>query len=89
MAPTILPNTGFFTLKRILACKLTAHISSPLQLQLCEEGAGPGGPGGGGGGGEGAESPLTARSLRLERAARAIHAERDRLRTHYQPPYDS
>ncbi|XP_063891754.1 liprin-alpha-1 [Helicoverpa armigera] len=56
------------------------------QLQLCEEGApgvGPVGPA------EGAESPLTARSLRLERAARAIHAERDRLRTHYQPPYDS
>nr|XP_049703439.1 liprin-alpha-1 isoform X9 [Helicoverpa armigera] len=55
-------------------------------LQLCEEGApgvGPVGPA------EGAESPLTARSLRLERAARAIHAERDRLRTHYQPPYDS
>ncbi|KAJ0183071.1 hypothetical protein K1T71_001047 [Dendrolimus kikuchii] len=62
------------------------------QLQLCEDGGmgggvvgmGPGGPGG-----EGAESPLTARSLRLERAARAIHAERDRLRTHYQTPYDS
>ncbi|KAL0879875.1 hypothetical protein ABMA27_002403 [Loxostege sticticalis] len=64
------------------------------QLQLCEEG-GVGGPGGvgmgpGGAGAEGAESPLTARSLRLERAARALHAERDRLsRTHYQPPYDS
>ncbi|KAJ8723555.1 hypothetical protein PYW08_003467 [Mythimna loreyi] len=52
-------------------------------LQLCEEGGGPVVSG------EGAESPLTARSLRLERAARAIHAERDRLRTHYQPPYDS
>ncbi|XP_026736763.1 liprin-alpha-1 isoform X2 [Trichoplusia ni] len=52
-------------------------------LQLCEEG------GGVVSGGEGAESPLTARSLRLERAARAIHAERDRLRTHYQPPYDA
>ncbi|KAM3960087.1 LOW QUALITY PROTEIN: PTPRF interacting protein alpha [Aphomia sociella] len=57
------------------------------QLQLCEEGGGGGGPGLGGG--EGASSPLTARSLRLERAARAIHAERDRLRTHYQPPYDA
>uniref|UniRef100_A0A2A4J9H5 SAM domain-containing protein n=1 Tax=Heliothis virescens TaxID=7102 RepID=A0A2A4J9H5_HELVI len=55
-------------------------------LQLCEEGAAAVGPGGAA---EGAESPLTARSLRLERAARAIHAERDRLRTHYQPPYDS
>ncbi|XP_026736770.1 liprin-alpha-1 isoform X9 [Trichoplusia ni] len=53
------------------------------RLQLCEEG------GGVVSGGEGAESPLTARSLRLERAARAIHAERDRLRTHYQPPYDA
>uniref|UniRef100_A0A2A4J9D8 SAM domain-containing protein n=1 Tax=Heliothis virescens TaxID=7102 RepID=A0A2A4J9D8_HELVI len=56
------------------------------RLQLCEEGAAAVGPGGAA---EGAESPLTARSLRLERAARAIHAERDRLRTHYQPPYDS
>ncbi|XP_075975015.1 PTPRF interacting protein alpha isoform X2 [Anticarsia gemmatalis] len=56
-------------------------------LQLCEEGGGGVVPGVGGA--EGAESPLTARSLRLERAARAIHAERDRLRTHYQPPYDS
>ncbi|KAH9636260.1 hypothetical protein HF086_009456 [Spodoptera exigua] len=65
---------------------------SPTQLQLCEEGAGgvgPVGPVGPGPHGEGAESPLTARSLRLERAARAIHAERDRLRTHYQPPYDA
>ncbi|CAB3254266.1 unnamed protein product [Arctia plantaginis] len=52
-------------------------------LQLCEEG------GVGGAGAEGAESPLTSRSLRLERAARAIHAERDRLRGHYQPPYDA
>ncbi|XP_060801460.1 liprin-alpha-1 isoform X2 [Amyelois transitella] len=51
-------------------------------LQLCEEGVA------GAGGGEGAESPLTARSLRLERAARALHAERDRLRTHYQPHVD-
>ncbi|KAF9824415.1 hypothetical protein SFRURICE_002077 [Spodoptera frugiperda] len=61
------------------------------QLQLCEEGAGGVGPVGpvGPPHGEGAESPLTARSLRLERAARAIHAERDRLRTHYQPPYDA
>ncbi|XP_022827848.1 liprin-alpha-1 isoform X7 [Spodoptera litura] len=60
-------------------------------LQLCEEGAGGVGPVGpvGPPHGEGAESPLTARSLRLERAARAIHAERDRLRTHYQPPYDA
>ncbi|XP_049872698.1 liprin-alpha-1 isoform X2 [Pectinophora gossypiella] len=54
-------------------------------LQLCEEGGGAGS----GSGGEGAESPLTARSLRLERAARALHAERDRLRTHYPAPYDS
>ncbi|XP_050563460.1 liprin-alpha-1 isoform X13 [Spodoptera frugiperda] len=61
------------------------------RLQLCEEGAGGVGPVGpvGPPHGEGAESPLTARSLRLERAARAIHAERDRLRTHYQPPYDA
>ncbi|XP_059052980.1 liprin-alpha-1 [Achroia grisella] len=65
------------------------------QLQLCEEGvggmvgAGAGGAGAGAGGAEGAESPLTARSLRLERAARALHAERDRLRAHYQPPYDT
>ncbi|XP_053605031.1 liprin-alpha-1 isoform X3 [Plodia interpunctella] len=51
------------------------------QLQLCEEGVS-------GVGGEGAESPLTARSLRLERAARVLHAERDRLRTHYQPQLD-
>ncbi|KAI5637646.1 liprin-alpha-1 [Phthorimaea operculella] len=55
------------------------------QLQLCEDNSG----GGSGSGGEGAESPLTARSLRLERAARALHAERDRLRTHYPQPYDS
>ncbi|XP_061713928.1 liprin-alpha-1 isoform X8 [Cydia pomonella] len=48
-------------------------------LQLCEDGVAA----------EGAESPLTARSLRLERAARALHAERDRLRTHYPAPYDS
>ncbi|XP_068633936.1 liprin-alpha-1 [Battus philenor] len=53
------------------------------QLQLCEEG------GGAPGGTEGGASPLTARSLRLERAARALHAERDRLRTHYPSPYDS
>ncbi|XP_037296274.1 liprin-alpha-1 [Manduca sexta] len=60
------------------------------QLQLCEDGSGVGGVGGVGAvGGEGAESPLTARSLRLERAARALHAERDRLRTHYHAPYDS
>ncbi|XP_028159001.1 liprin-alpha-1-like, partial [Ostrinia furnacalis] len=60
------------------------------QLQLCEEGAGMGAGPAGPAGAEGAESPLTARSLRLERAARALHAERDRLsRTHYQPPYDS
>lgn len=53
-------------------------------MQLCEDsGVGPVG------GAEGAESPLTSRSLRLERAARAIHAERDRLRGHYQPPYDA
>ncbi|CAG4928836.1 unnamed protein product [Colias eurytheme] len=60
-------------------------------LQLCDEGVGVGGVGVGAGVGvgEGAESPLTARSLRLERAARAIHAERDRLRTHYPAPYDS
>ncbi|KAG6453917.1 hypothetical protein O3G_MSEX008387 [Manduca sexta] len=59
-------------------------------LQLCEDGSGVGGVGGVGAvGGEGAESPLTARSLRLERAARALHAERDRLRTHYHAPYDS
>ncbi|XP_050678784.1 liprin-alpha-1 [Leptidea sinapis] len=51
------------------------------QLQLCEDKVG--------GVSEGAESPLTARSLRLERAARAIHAERDRLRTHYPATYDS
>ncbi|XP_053605037.1 liprin-alpha-1 isoform X9 [Plodia interpunctella] len=51
------------------------------RLQLCEEGVS-------GVGGEGAESPLTARSLRLERAARVLHAERDRLRTHYQPQLD-
>ncbi|XP_013139319.1 PREDICTED: liprin-alpha [Papilio polytes] len=57
------------------------------QLQLCEEG-GVGGVGGVGGA-EGGASPLTARSLRLERAARALHAERDRLRTHYPAPYDS
>ncbi|CAF4849427.1 unnamed protein product [Pieris macdunnoughi] len=61
------------------------------QLQLCEEGVAGVGVAGVGMGGvcEGAESPLTARSLRLERAARAIHAERDRLRTHYPAPYDS
>ncbi|XP_073955486.1 PTPRF interacting protein alpha isoform X4 [Choristoneura fumiferana] len=47
--------------------------------QLCEDGVAA----------EGAESPLTQRSLRLERAARALHAERDRLRTHYPAPYDS
>ncbi|CAH4037899.1 unnamed protein product [Pieris brassicae] len=60
-------------------------------LQLCEEGVAGVGVAGVGMGGvcEGAESPLTARSLRLERAARAIHAERDRLRTHYPAPYDS
>lgn len=66
--------------------RYTGEVSRNLnsqQLQLCEEGGAPG-PGG-----EGAESPLTARSLRLERAARAIHAERDRLRTHYPAPYDS
>ncbi|XP_062531272.1 liprin-alpha-1 isoform X12 [Bombyx mori] len=56
-------------------------------LQLCEESAVS--LGGVAAGSEGAESPLTARSLRLERAARALHAERDRLRAHYQPPYDS
>ncbi|XP_026319178.1 liprin-alpha-3 [Hyposmocoma kahamanoa] len=56
------------------------------QLQLCEDGPGGSGPPSGG---EGAESPLTARSLRLERAARVLHAERDRLRTHYPAPYDS
>ncbi|XP_039754852.1 liprin-alpha-1 isoform X2 [Pararge aegeria] len=43
--------------------------------------------------GEGAESPVGmgagARALRLERAARALHAERDRLRSHYPTPYDS
>ncbi|CAH2046740.1 unnamed protein product, partial [Iphiclides podalirius] len=55
-------------------------------LQLCEEsGVGVGV----GSGAEGGASPLTARSLRLERAARALHAERDRLRTHYPTPYDS
>ncbi|XP_048485403.1 liprin-alpha-1 isoform X7 [Plutella xylostella] len=52
------------------------------QLQLCEDQSMGPPP-------EGAESPLTARSLRLERAARALHAERDRLRTHYQPPQDT
>ncbi|CAK1541926.1 unnamed protein product [Leptosia nina] len=71
----------------------TASESLPSsQLQLCEEGvSGVGVPSVGmvGGVGEGAESPLTARSIRLERAARAIHAERDRLRTHYPAPYDS
>ncbi|CAH2085056.1 unnamed protein product [Euphydryas editha] len=54
-----------------------------FQLQLCEDV---------GVVSEGAESPVGvagARALRLERAARAIHAERDRLRTHYQTPYDS
>ncbi|XP_037875376.1 liprin-alpha-1 isoform X1 [Bombyx mori] len=60
---------------------------TPLYLQLCEESAVS--LGGVAAGSEGAESPLTARSLRLERAARALHAERDRLRAHYQPPYDS
>ncbi|KAL4709710.1 hypothetical protein ACJJTC_005513 [Scirpophaga incertulas] len=79
------------------------HHHAPLHkyhtLQVCEDGAAPGagvgvgvgvGVGAGAGGGaEGAQSPLTARSLRLERAARALHAERDRLRTHYLPPYDS
>ncbi|XP_046978042.1 liprin-alpha-1 isoform X6 [Vanessa cardui] len=53
------------------------------QLQLCEDV---------GVAGDAAESPggvAGARALRLERAARAIHAERDRLRTHYQAPYDS
>ncbi|CAH2233673.1 jg10639 [Pararge aegeria aegeria] len=56
------------------------------QLQLCEDMSGviPG---------EGAESPVGmgagARALRLERAARALHAERDRLRSHYPTPYDS
>ncbi|KPJ05122.1 Liprin-alpha-1 [Papilio xuthus] len=61
------------------------------QLQLCEEGGvgGVGGASGAGSGAEGGASPLTARSLRLERAARALHAERDRLRTHYPAPYDS
>ncbi|XP_046978041.1 liprin-alpha-1 isoform X5 [Vanessa cardui] len=52
-------------------------------LQLCEDV---------GVAGDAAESPggvAGARALRLERAARAIHAERDRLRTHYQAPYDS
>ncbi|XP_045769850.1 liprin-alpha-1 isoform X3 [Maniola jurtina] len=55
------------------------------QLQLCEDvqGVVP----------EGAESPVGvgagARALRLERAARALHAERDRLRSHYPAPYDS
>ncbi|KPJ16171.1 Liprin-alpha-1 [Papilio machaon] len=58
------------------------------QLQLCEEG-GVGVGVGPGVGAEGGASPLTARSLRLERAARALHAERDRLRTHYPAPYDS
>ncbi|XP_045450053.1 liprin-alpha-1 [Melitaea cinxia] len=56
---------------------------APLTLQLCEDV---------GVVSEGAESPVGvagARALRLERAARAIHAERDRLRTHYQTPYDS
>ncbi|XP_052741044.1 liprin-alpha-1 isoform X2 [Bicyclus anynana] len=54
------------------------------QLQLCEELPGVVG--------EGAESPVGvggARALRLERAARALHAERDRLRSHYPSPYDS
>ncbi|XP_052741047.1 liprin-alpha-1 isoform X5 [Bicyclus anynana] len=53
-------------------------------LQLCEELPGVVG--------EGAESPVGvggARALRLERAARALHAERDRLRSHYPSPYDS
>lgn len=36
---------------------------------------------------EGAESPITARSLRLERAARALHAERERVHQ-YPSPYD-
>ncbi|CAG5002616.1 unnamed protein product [Parnassius apollo] len=56
------------------------------QLQLCEEASA---GGAGAAGAEGGASPLTARSLRLERAARALHAERDRLRTHYPAPYDS
>ncbi|XP_063381607.1 liprin-alpha-1 isoform X8 [Cydia fagiglandana] len=56
-----------------------APIHKYHTLQLCEDGVAA----------EGAESPLTARSLRLERAARALHAERDRLRTHYPAPYDS
>ncbi|KAI8421399.1 hypothetical protein MSG28_009478 [Choristoneura fumiferana] len=56
-----------------------APIHKYHTLQLCEDGVAA----------EGAESPLTQRSLRLERAARALHAERDRLRTHYPAPYDS
>lgn len=57
-------------------------------LQLCEEGLM--GAGVSSAGGEGADSPLASRSLRLERAARALHAERDRVQ-HYQShtPYDT
>ncbi|XP_041980103.1 liprin-alpha-1 isoform X3 [Aricia agestis] len=55
------------------------------QLQLCEDmggvGVGVGVPG--------AESPAGARALRLERAARAVHADRERTRTYCPAPYDS